>query len=105
MRILIEVNIVIQFQDCNIVVERSSVEFGMDEDANDVTFDIREKLDVVVNVPFSESSTKITTCMGLDTVSSGNDVPGRDEGATADVNAFLVLRILLENGDLPGILT
>lgn len=73
-RILGKVHIMVQLQDSNVIVQSSSVEFRMNVHTDDVPFDVREELYVMVDIPFPESYPEVSALVGLDAVSCGDDV-------------------------------
>lgn len=52
-RVLCEIDIVIQFQNSDVVGKSAGVELRMYEDADNVAFDIGIELDIVIHVPFA----------------------------------------------------
>lgn len=53
MRVLREIDVVIQLQNSDVVGKSAGVELGMHEDTHDVALDVGIELDVVIHVPFT----------------------------------------------------
>lgn len=104
MRVLLEVDVVVELQDRHVVVQSARVKFRMHDYADDVALDVGEELDVVVDVPLAETGPKVSTRVGLDAVSGRDYVTRRNQGTAANVHAFLFTWLLLQYGHLPGIL-
>lgn len=100
--VLLEVYIVVELQYCDIIVQGTSVEFGVDDHVHYVAFDVRVEFDVVVDVPLAETSSEVSSSVSLDAVSRGEDVTRTDKGSTANVDALA--RVLLQDGHLPRVL-
>lgn len=58
-RILVEVYSLVQPKNGQIIEQCSRVKFWMYEKVYDVSFDVRVKFDIVINVPFAESYSEI----------------------------------------------
>lgn len=102
-RIFIEIDRMVEFEDGDIVVESASIKLGMYVNANDISFDIWIKFYVVIDVPFAQSSSQVTSGVSFHAMCSSNDVSRRDQSSTAYVNALG--RILFQYGYLPRIFT
>lgn len=92
-----------QPQDGQVVIKSTCVEFRVHVDIEDVSFLIREKFDVVVDIPFTQPNPQVKRRVRFDAVSSGEDVQRIDQSSTADVYRFL--RVFLEDGHLPWVFT
>lgn len=101
MRILLEIDVVIDPQYRDVVVKGSRVEFRMHLNARHVSFDVRIEFDVVIHVPFAESDPEIMRSVSLHAVSGGENVTRGNESSSADVDALRW--ILLQNGNLPWV--
>ena len=55
MRVPLEVEEAVEFDDGNVVVEIAGIEVRMDGDGQDVQLDVGVELTVIVHVPFSQS--------------------------------------------------
>ena len=55
MRVPLEVEEAVEFDDGNVVVEIARVEVGVDGDGQDVQLNVGVELTVIVHVPFSQS--------------------------------------------------
>lgn len=53
MRVFSEIDVVVQFENGDVVCEGTGIEFRMHENADDVAFDVRVEFDVVVHIPFA----------------------------------------------------
>lgn len=53
MRVLFEIDVVIQLQNSDVVGKSAGVKLGVHEDAHNVALDVGIKLDVVIHVPFA----------------------------------------------------
>lgn len=101
MRILSEVDVVVQLQDGDVVGEGAGVEFRVHVDADDVALYVRIELDVVIDVPFAEPRAQIATGVRLDAMRGGDDVTRRHQSAAANVNALV--GVLLQDCHLPRV--
>lgn len=102
-RMLLEVDVKIQSQDGDVIVQSAGIKFGVHNDVVDVALNVREELDVMIDVPFAESGAKVPVIVGPDAVSRGQNVTRRYEGAAADVDTLLLAGLFLQNGHLPGV--
>ena len=55
MRVPLEVEEAVEFDDGNVVVQIAGVEVGVDGDGQDVQLNVGVELTVIVHVPFSQS--------------------------------------------------
>ena len=55
MRVPLEVEEAVEFDDGNVVVQIAGVEVGVDGDGEDVQLNVGVELTVIVHVPFSQS--------------------------------------------------
>lgn len=103
MRILLEVELVIDPKHRDIVVECTGVEFRVYVDIGHVTFDVRIELNVVIYVPFAQSNSKVPSRVGFHAVRRCEDMLRGDKGAAANVHALG--RVFLQNRNLPRVFT
>lgn len=52
-RVLCEIDVMVQLQNSNVVEKGTGIELGMYEDAHDVALDIGVEFDIVIHVPFA----------------------------------------------------
>lgn len=102
MRIFFEIDFVIELQNGDVVIKGTGVEFWMHVNTDDITFDVWEEFNVMIDVPFAEACTQVTACVSLDTMGSCHYVSRRDESTTANVDTLRW--VLFQNGHLPWIL-
>jgi len=61
--ILSEINWMIQLQDGQIIVQSASIVFRMNVHGNNITFNVREELHIMVDIPFAQAHTQIETIL------------------------------------------
>ena len=63
MRVPLEVEEAVEFDDGNVVVQIAGVEVGMDGDGQDVQLNVGVELTVIVHVPFSQSDLMVESLL------------------------------------------
>ena len=63
MRVPLEVEEAVEFDDGNVVVQIAGVEVRMDGDGQDVQLDVGVELTVIVHVPFSQSDLMVESLL------------------------------------------
>ena len=63
MRVPLEVEESVKFDDGNVVVEIAGVEVGVDGDGQDVQLNVGVELTVIVHVPFSQSDLMVESLL------------------------------------------
>ena len=63
MRVPLEVEESVEFDDGNVVVQIAGVEVGVDGDGQDVQLNVGVELTVIVHVPFSQSDLMVESLL------------------------------------------
>ena len=63
MRVPLEVEEAVEFDDGNVVVQIAGVEVGVDGDGQDVQLNVGVELTVIVHVPFSQSDLMVESLL------------------------------------------
>merc|ERR1719219_2993440 len=97
-----EINEAVNLYDSQVVVEVAGVVLGVDLHLQHVELNVGEELAVVVDVPLAQPDPELLRPVLLDAVSRCEEVSAVNETAATDVH--IVVLLLLQYGDLPGVL-
>lgn len=87
----------------DVVVQGPCVELRVNEQSLDISLLVRVELYVVVHVPLAQTDSEVEGGVRFDAVSGSEDMDVVDECASTDIHTLL--RVLLQDGYLPRILT
>ena len=93
MRVLLEVETAVQFDDSNVIVEVARVELRVVLDLQDVHLHVGVELGVAVDIPLAQPDSELLGSELVDAVGGRDEVTGVDESGPTGVD--IVVLILL----------